>query len=351
MFIRHPRNPLITPQDIQPSRPDFEVIGTFNAGATLLGDEVLLLVRVAERPKQPANGTILAPHLSASGELVISEFKRGDARYDSSDPRQVRDTLTGEVLLTSISHLRLARSSDGVHFSVEAQPWLAAQPPYEEFGIEDARITQIDDAYYVNYTAVSHYGVGTSLAKTHDFQQIERVGLIFPPANRDVTLFPQRINGLYACYHRPMPGMFGSMNMWVATSPDLKHWGQHRRVWETKAGSWEAGRVGGGAPPLYTERGWLSIYHAADPQQRYCLGAFLTAHDDPTNVLAYSAQPVLSPDAEYEKHGFFGNVVFACGVVLQKGMLRVYYGAADERIALAEAPLSAVLDSLTWLKD
>jgi beta-1,2-mannobiose phosphorylase / 1,2-beta-oligomannan phosphorylase len=350
MFVRHAHNPLISPKDVTPSRPDFEVIGTFNAGATLCDDEVILLVRVAERPIQHVpNGVVLSPYLSPQGELVIREIPRSSERYDTSDPRQIRDQLTGDVMLTSISHLRLARSKDGVHFDIESTPWLAAEPPYEEFGIEDARITKIDGVYYVNYTAVSHYGVATSLVTTHDFRSIERVGLIFPPANRDVTLFPQRINGLYICYHRPMPGMFGSMNIWSATSPDLKHWGQHQRVWETKVGSWEAGRVGGGAPPVYTERGWLSIYHAADTQQRYCLGAFLAAHDDPTRVIAYSAEPLLSPNADYEREGFFGNVVFTCGVVVQEGVLRLYYGAADERIALAESPLEDVLNHLTPL--
>lgn len=99
--------------------------------------------------------------------------------------------------------------------------------------------------------------------------------------------------------------------------------------------------------PIDTERGWLSIYHAADPQQRYCLGAFLAAHDDPTRVIAYSAEPLLSPDADYEREGFFGNVVFTCGVVVQQGILRLYYGAANERIALAESSLEDVLNHLT----
>jgi predicted GH43/DUF377 family glycosyl hydrolase len=347
MFVRHPANPLITPQDVKPSQPDFEVIGAFNAGAALFNDEVILLVRVAEKPAQSPNGVVLAPHLSPEGELVIRQIPRDDARYDISDPRQVHDRLTGEVLLTSISHLRLARSKDGIHFSIDEQPWLTAQPPYEEFGVEDARITCIDDTYYVNYTAVSHYGIATALVSTRDLRHIERHGLMFPPANRDVTLFPQQINGMYVCYHRPMPGTLGSMNIWSAASPDLQHWGQHQRVWETKADGWEAGRVGGGAPPILTERGWLSIYHAADRQQRYCLGAFLADHDDPARIIAYSKQPVLTPQAPYERAGFFSNVVFTCGLVEQNGILRLYYGAADERIALAEIPLSHLLEHLT----
>jgi predicted GH43/DUF377 family glycosyl hydrolase len=162
-----------------------------------------------------------------------------------------------------------------------------------------------------------------------------------------VVIFPKKFNGLYVCYHRPMPGMFGGYHIWMATSPDLKHWGQHQVVLEAKPDGWESGRVGGGAPPIYTEAGWLSIYHAADRQDRYCLGTFLTAHDDPSRVIGYSAQPIFSPEASYETDGFFGNVVFTCGALLQGDLLRIYYGAADESVALAEIRLPELLNALT----
>lgn len=347
MFVRHTLNPLIRPDDLQPSRPDFEVIGTFNAGAIRHNDEVLLLLRVAERPVSQSSEVVLCPHLGVDGELVITRIPRDDGRYDLSDSRMVRDRRTGDLLLTSISHLRLARSHDGVHFTVDAIPWLSAAIPEEGYGVEDARITRIEDTYYINYTAVSRYGIATGLVTTQDFVHSKREGIIFPPANRDVAIFPQRINGLYACYHRPMPSILGTYNIWMATSPDLRHWGQHRPVLETQPDSWEAGRVGGGAPPLYTEQGWLSIYHAADKKDRYCLGAFLTPHDDPGRVIARSHQPILVPDAHYEQNGFFPNVVFTCGALLDGDLLRVYYGAADAYIALAEVQLEKVLNQLT----
>jgi beta-1,2-mannobiose phosphorylase / 1,2-beta-oligomannan phosphorylase len=346
MFIRNPRNPLIRPQDVQPSRPDFEVIGTFNAGATTYQDEIILLIRVAERPAYMENGFLLCPHLSGEGEPIVTKIRRTDPNYNTTDPRKVEDLRTGELLLTSISHLRLARSRDGVHFVIEEQPWLFPSAPEESFGIEDARITQIEEIYCINYTAVSRYGVATALVTTSDFVTIKRHGLIFPPANRDVTLFPERIKGVYVCYHRPMPGMFGGYNIWLATSPDLKHWGQHKLVLEATPDGWESGRVGGGAPPVYTEFGWLSIYHAADKQDRYCLGAFLTPHDQPENIIARSKQPILLPELPYETQGFFPNVVFACGAIYQNGMLRLYYGAADESVALAEIPINTLIRQL-----
>lgn len=346
MLERHPQNPLIRPQDVKPSRAGYEVIGTFNCAATLYQDETLLLVRVAERPLSTTPGMIASPHLDQNGSLIIEEIWRDDPAYNTADPRVLHHRATGDALLTSISHLRLAHSRDGVQFTVEDTPWLAPTLPIESFGIEDARITRIDDTYYINYTAVSRYGIATGLVTTRNFQQAERQGIIFPPSNRDVVIFPQKINGLYTCYHRPMPGGFGGYHIWLATSPDLHHWGQHQVVLEAKPDGWESGRVGGGAPPVYTERGWLSIYHAADRQDRYCLGAFLTPHDDPGKIIGYSSQPIFSPDAPYEKEGFFGNVVFTCGAVVKDNILRVYYGAADETIAMAEISLLQLLDSL-----
>jgi predicted GH43/DUF377 family glycosyl hydrolase len=346
MLTRHPRNPLIRPADVVPSRPDFDVIGAFNAGATTFGDDVLLLLRVAERPQADDPNIVLCPHWQADGTLALERIPRNDPRYRTDDPRFVVDTKTNGLWLTSISHFRLARSRDGVHFTIEKQPWLQAGTALEGYGVEDARITCIDNIYYVNYSAVSRYGIATGLASTRDFVNVERHGLIFPPSNRDVTIFPQQVDGKYVCYHRPMPGMFGGLHMWIATSPDLIRWGDHRPILEGDAEGWDGGRVGGGAPPILTDAGWLNIYHAADKDQRYCLGAFLTPADDPTRILVRSREPIFVPEADYETSGFFGNVVFSCGAIVQNGILRLYYGASDETIALAEAPLDEFLRAL-----
>ncbi|MBI5666545.1 MAG: glycoside hydrolase family 130 protein [Chloroflexi bacterium] len=345
MFTRHPGNPLLRPPAVRPSRTDLEVIGTFNAGAALYQTETLLLLRVAERPTNTPPGEIWCPYYEA-GSLQFHVVRRDDPTYDTRDSRFVQNVQTGDLWLTSISHLRLARSRDGVQFMIGDTPWLLPTTPEEAFGVEDARITAMDGVYYVNYTAVSQYGIATALVATRDFVNIERLGIIFPPANRDVTLFPQKVRGQYVSYHRPMPGMFGRYNIWLATSPDLVRWGDHRRVLEASATGWESGRVGGGAPPILTAQGWLSIYHAADRSDRYALGAFLTPVDEPARVIARSRTPILAPEAPYETRGFFPNVVFTCGAVVQGDTLRLYYGAADETIALAETSLSALLSSL-----
>lgn len=343
MFIRHPENPLISHDDVKPSRPDFEVIGAFNAGAALYDGEIVLLLRVAERPISSSPDVILCPHLDDAGELIMTAVRRDDPDYDTRDSRLVVNRASGELFLTSISHLRLARSKDGVHFSIAGSPWLQAEPPYESFGIEDARITPIDGKYYVNYTAVSRLGIATGLVSTTDFASIERHGIIFAPSNRDVTLFPEQVAGRYLCYHRPMPGGIGGLNIWIAESPDLIHWGGHRLVLESPPGG---GRIGGGAPPIKTGAGWLSIYHSADANNRYTLGAFLTALDAPGRIIAQSRTPILAPEAPYETNGFFGKVVFTCGAVAEGDRLRVYYGAADDKIALAECSLNDLVASL-----
>ncbi|MEP6985972.1 MAG: glycoside hydrolase family 130 protein [Chloroflexota bacterium] len=342
LFTRNPQNPLIKPSDVKPSRPDFEVIGAFNAGVTRYKDEVILLLRVAERPLNTDSAWTAYPFMDKNGDISIRRVPRNDARYNLSDSRLIFDTQTEQVLLTSISHIRLAHSKDGVHFGIDVQPWLMPMPPYENFGMEDPRVTLIDDTYYINYSAVSPLGISTGLLTTRDFVTVERSGIMFPPANRDVTLFPTRIGGDYVCYHRPMPGTLGSLNIWLARSTDLKRWGDHQLVLQGSPTGWENGRVGGGAPPLLTDRGWLSIYHAADRQQRYCLGFFITPEDDPKRVILQSSEPILSPEASYETHGFFGNVVFTCGALLDGDILRIYYGAADESIALAEAKLEDI---------
>lgn len=344
LFVRHSLNPLITPAHVRPQRSDYEVIGAFNAGATVVDGETILLVRVAERPRAVDADTIDCPYVDARGELKQLRISRSDPDYDTGDPRFVRHIPSGAVYLTSISHIRRARSSDGVHFTIDEIPWLSPETVFESFGVEDARITPVNGSFYINYSAVSKHGIATGLAETADFETLTRRGIIFPPSNRDVVIFPQAIRGKYWCYHRPMPGDFGSYSVWLASSPDLLSWGDHQLVLSGSDTGWDSGRVGGGAPPLWTEQGWLSVYHAADRDNRYCLGAFLAAHDDPGRVIARTREPIFMPEVPYETDGFFPNVVFTCGVTLVGGILRLYYGASDETIALAEAPLARLMD-------
>ncbi len=343
--IRSEDNPIVRPQDVIPSRPDFEVIAAFNAGVARLGEEVVLLLRVAERPREQSDATCCVPVLNAAtGEMLMREFSRSDPGNNFSDPRIIGSPLG--MHLTSMSHLRAARSRDGVHFTVEPQPALFPQTAYEAFGIEDPRITQIGDDYYVNYVGVSGLGIVTALAQTRDFVHFERLGVIFAPDNKDVAIFPERIEGRYYALHRPSASAFGKPEIWIAESPDLLCWGNHRLLAGQRASGWEGGRIGGSAVPFRVPGGWLEIYHGADKSNRYCLGALLLDERQPWKVLGRSRRPILEPEAPYELRGFFGNVVFSCGALLEEGKIKIYYGASDEITAYAEIGLDEVLAGL-----
>jgi predicted GH43/DUF377 family glycosyl hydrolase len=109
---------------------------------------------------------------------------------------------------------------------------------------------------------------------------------------------------------------------------------------------WDSARVGSGAAPIKTEKGWLEIYHGANEVNRYCLGALLLDLEDPTKVIARSEQPIMEPTAEYEQVGFFGNVIFTNGHFVNGDELHLYYGASDEVICGADFSIKEILNSL-----
>lgn len=343
---RFRENPIVRPADVKPSRNDFEVVCAFNPAAVRFGDEVLLLLRVAERPRDKASDEEVAPVLDAtSGTLRCLRVKHGTPALEVLDSRGF--IYQGQVYLTSISHLRLARSRDGVHFTVDETPAMFPEGPYEIFGIEDPRITQIGDEYFVTYKMVGDNSIATGLAVTRDFREFERRGMIFCPENLDAMFFPEQIGGLYWCLHRPVPRYIGTPTMWIACSPDGVHWGGHRELLRPRSGMWDAARTGGSCVPIRTERGWLEIYHGVDETGRYSLGAVLLDLDEPWRVVARSREPLMSPEAEYERQGFFGNVVFSCGAVdYPDGRVDIYYGASDEVTAGATASIEDILAAM-----
>jgi predicted GH43/DUF377 family glycosyl hydrolase len=343
--LRCPSNPIIGPKDVKASRGDFEVIGVFNTGVSRLGDEVILLLRVAERPISEHPEVVLAGvYDTEQGAIVTEKFLRDDPENDFSDPRLI--IKAGRTYLTSISHLRLARSSDGTNFEIEEKPALAASNEYESFGVEDPRITCIDGTYYVNYVAVSPFGVTTCLASTKDFKSYTRHGAVFCPENKDVAVFPEKVDGKYFALHRPVSPLFGRSEMWVAESPDLVCWGNHRYLMGIRQDCWDEVKIGASAVPFRVEQGWLEIYHGANRDNRYCLGAVLLDGNEPWKIVARAAEPILEPQTDYEIEGFFGNVVFSCGLLCEDDKLKIYYGVADTSVAYAEVGLQDVIGTL-----
>ena len=216
----------------------------------------------------------------------------------------------------------------------------------ESFGIEDSRVTEIEGRFYLTYTAVSPSGVAVGMSSTDDWQTFQAHGVIIPPSNKDCALFPQKVNGEYLCLHRPSNVYIGGNYIWLGRSPDLMHWGRHTCLAWSRPGMWDSARVGAGAEPIWTERGWLVIYHGANEESRYCLGALLLDLDNPGKVLARSQEPIMEPLEPYERTGFFGNVVFTNGHTLDGDTITLYYGASDEVICGAYLSVQQILDTL-----
>ncbi|HZL15139.1 MAG TPA: glycosidase [Verrucomicrobiae bacterium] len=253
--------------------------------------------------------------------------------------------------LRGISHLTVARSDDGrTGWHVDPEPTLMPDPdhhPEEVWGIEDPRITWLPEReeWAVAYTAFSRRGPLVSLATTHDFRQFHRLGPAMPPEDKDAALFPRRIDGRWALIHRPTP-LAGPAHIWLAFSPDLRHWGDHTLLLPAREGAWwDAGKIGLGPPPLETPEGWLMLYHGVRSTASgslYRAGLVLLDLEDPRRVLHRTDEWVFGPSESYEQTGDVGGVVFPCGWIHDPTTdeLRIYYGAADSAIALATATLS-----------
>lgn len=341
---RFPENPLLQPSDIRPSNHGMKVECLLNPGVFRFQGQTWLLLRVAERPEQKLGKTTF-PIFAENGQLKILEFDNSDPMLDLSDPRVLR--YDGVDYLTTLSHLRLVASRDGVHFQEvpEHEP-LFGRGELEAYGIEDCRVTQLGSTYYLTFTEVSAHGVGVGLRSTADWRNITAHGMIFAPHNKDCALFDEQINGRYYALHRPSSPAIGGNYLWLAESPDLVHWGQHRCLAHSRPGMWDGARIGAGAAPIRTSEGWLEIYHGANSDNRYCLGALLLDLQQPWKVLARSREPIMEPTADYECTGFFGKVVFTNGHLVDGDTVTIYYGAADSVICGARFSIQEILATL-----
>ena len=299
IFTRFQGNPIITSADFP-----FTVNSVFNPAVTVFDNETLLLCRVEHR--------------------------------------------------TGLSALVVARSKDGLtDWIIEPdrcmQPMLETQE--EAWGIEDPRITKCEDDYYITYTGFSTSGPLVCLASTRDFRTFTRLGVLSSPEDKDAALFPTQFDGQWMLLHRPVPRSerMGA-HIWVSTSPDLQHWGNPRILFEARSGGWwDSHKIGLGPPPMETAKGWLVCYHGVRTTAAgslYRLGLALLDLADPTKVLARSNEWVFGPSAPYEIAGDVPGVVFPCGWLLMPDgdTVRMYYGAADTTIAVAEASLADLLD-------
>lgn len=245
----------------------------------------------------------------------------------------------------------LARSKDGLHFSIDNKPVMmpAKKGPfaiYEKKGIEDPRATVIDGVCYIMYTALGDYGTRIALAKTSDYVNYERIAIVSEPGNKDGVLFPRKINGRYARLDRPIGGGRGSI--WISYSPDLVNWGDSEVVLSPRPGYWDEFRVGASVPPIETKQGWLEIYHGVKMMTSgpiYRIGTALLDLENPSKVIKRGADAILSPREEYERIGDVPNVCFASGAVVDdRGSIHIYYGAADTYICIASCTFDDLME-------
>lgn len=269
------------------------------------------------------------------------------------------------------------------------KPLLVPEFNYESRGMEDPRITYLDGKYYMLYTAYDGKNALVAYAISSDLITWEKKGLITPQLSydeaedifrnsgiikkytffektfrqmigdtvflweKDTMLFPKKFDGKYVLIHRILPGIqicyFDSFDKLT-----LDFWREYLK----KLGDWiimdpkyqfENGYIGGGCVPIETDEGWLLIYHTAEETfegRIYRTAAALLDKNDPKKVIGRLPYPLFSPEKEWEKQGTVDNVVFPTGTIVDKGMLKIYYGAGDKRIAYKKIDMKELVNLL-----
>lgn len=251
--------------------------------------------------------------------------------------------------------LHVGWSRDGINWTIERNQISFLQPDgsRQKLGYGyDPRVTLVDDKFVLAWCNDFH-GPTIGLACTRDFETFEQKENAFVPFNRNGVLFPKKIDGLYTMLHRPSDAghtPFG--DIFLSQSPDLTFWGRHRHVMSPGgSGWWDSKKVGAGAAPIETERGWLLFYHGVLGTCNgfnYSIGAALLDLEEPWRILARSDRYLLSPEADYEVTGRVPNVCFPCAALVDgaTGRLALYYGAADSCTALAYGKVDEIVDFL-----
>lgn len=372
---------LITPEDLKPSSPEFEILGTFNPGAARLSNgDIVLYIRVWEKLiKTEDEDYFYSPRMAGNEKykLVIDKFKKNIVENNSEFDIQFKD---GTKRLTFISHLRKV-ILDKTGFKVkhiDKNPSFFGLKWDGELGIEDPRITKINDLYVMTYVGLSrNENVSTNYAVSNDCVKWYRKGVIFDEQNKDVVIFPEIINGEYVALERPEGSFeFSHPHMWMAFSKDLESWGRQRPLIISKKEDWDFGKVGAGAPPIKTEKGWLLFYHSILTFKKkkiieniikrmeisgsisgtiksrdtiYCSGAILFDLNDPKKIIAKSKVPVLFPLKKQEIANFGDlRVIFPTGLVIDNNGedVLVFSGAGDRVTSVKKISLSNIFKKL-----
>ena len=256
----------------------------------------------------------------------------------------------------------VAYSDDGIsNWRVHPKPIIEYQGGDDVRGSYDPRVTVLDGRIYITYAMYTNHGYRGTIAVTDDFENIEILSSAVPD-NRDLVLFPKRINDRYIRLERPFPIDNRSQRLydiWISESPVLVYWGKSEPLLCVEDVPYANERLGAGNSPVRTEYGWLSLFHAVDIdpsrgkngwedewKKRYTAGVMLQDLKDPRKLIAYSKEPLIAPEVSYETdEGFRTNVIFAGGMIIEDdGEVKIYYGAADTVECLVTTTLDELID-------
>lgn len=308
--------------------------------------------------RHPANPVLSAKDVPYPATLV---FNAGVTKYQGryvmvfrNDYGDFRNTNRFEG-----TNLGLAFSDDGVRWEVQPRPCLELKSD-EIRRVYDPRLTVLDGRCHLCFAVDTRHGIRGGVAVTEDFERFDILSLSVPD-NRNLVLFPERISGRYARLERPFPvysrGGRDRFDLWFSDSPDLRYWGNAHLTLAVEDVPFANDKIGPGAPPVRTPKGWLEVFHAVDLdpargkngweprwQKRYTAGVLLLDLEAPWRVIGMSRQPLLAPEAPYEREGFRNDVIFPGGLILEdSGEVKIYYGAADTVEALATADIGDLL--------
>ena len=250
----------------------------------------------------------------------------------------------------NISIIGIAESSDGQNFT-NHRKLIEPVEAWEKYSCEDPRVVFLEGKYYIFYTAISNYpitpdGIKIAVAISDDLKTISERRLVTPFNAKAMSLFPEKINGKYVILHRIWP------NISIDYVDDLdfsseEKWLEEKDKIPPRHGMWDNAKIGAGAPPIKTDKGWLLIYQSVGKESgQYKIGAMLLDLNDPSKVLYRSRHPLLEPEEWYETTGIKPGIAYPCGAVVMEGNLIVYYGAADNVICAATIKLDTLLDEL-----
>ena len=241
-----------------------------------------------------------------------------------------------------ISHIGYAVSPDGLVWNQLENPVMSPHRDREDYrGVEDPRVTPLEGAFYLCYTAYGNNGNYPMIARSENLITWEDVGPLETTENKDHVLFPEKINGRYAILHRRRP------HIWVAYSDDLKTWVDHTIIMsprENGQDEWDSKSIGANGLPVKTEHGWLLFYHGYAESHIYRHSGALLDLNDPAKVLNRPKGYIMEPTETWEIRGDVPNVIFSCSNNIVGDQLYFYYGGADRMIGLATAPFADVVN-------